>query len=434
MNKYHRILIFVSAVLLLGLLAFTLYTGKRSGASLDAERVVALNAIAKDAGEHWEDLSFLSNKTYGTNYVILNTNNDLRYASNEDGSSIRGLEEAMKNRLLYAYVTRNGQVLGSVILPEEGNGSYQSMRIQLILGFGLIFIIFVACALLYDRYVQKNIIQPFQNLKNFAGKVAEGHLDEPLLMDEQNMFGAFSESFDIMREQLQESREREVALQKKERELVASLSHDLKTPITGVKLTTELLKAKVSSGQAGEDPAYLLEKLDNIYKKADQIDVLVSDLFSSTLDDLGEFTVSCTDEAAAVLCDIIKKYDDRGLVTIGEIPNVLVRIDVRRMGQVIGNVIVNSYKYANTKIEAVFSLQEEYLQMKISDHGPGVSPEELSLITNKFYRGKQWKESKESGSGLGLYIAKTLMEKMDGELLAESAGEGLSISLIIPLS
>ncbi|MBP5733910.1 MAG: ATP-binding protein, partial [Lachnospiraceae bacterium] len=107
---------------------------------------------------------------------------------------------------------------------------------------------------------------------------------------------------------------------------------------------------------------------------------------------------------------------------------------VRRMGQVIGNIIVNSYKYANTRIEAVFSLQEEYLQMKISDHGPGVSPEELSLITNKFYRGKQWKESKESGSGLGLYIAKTLMEKMDGELLAESAGEGLSISLVIPLS
>ena len=282
--------------------------------------------------------------------------------------------------------------------------------------------------------MQKNIIRPFHNLQSFAGKVAEGHLDEPLLMDEQNMFGAFSESFDIMREQLRASREREIALQKKERELVASLSHDLKTPITGVKLTTELLKAKVSSGQAGEDPAYLLEKLDNIYKKADQIDVLVSDLFSSTLDDLGEFTVSCRDEAAADLGDIIKKYDDRGLVTIGEIPNVLIRVDIRRMGQVVGNIIVNSYKYANTKIEASFAVQDDYLQMRLRDHGPGVPTEELSLITNKFYRGKKWKDSKESGSGLGLYIAKTLMEKMDGELLAESEGEGLSITLTIPLS
>ena len=401
---------------------------------MDARRVVALNAIAKDAGEHWEDLSILASKTYETNYVILSIHNDLLYASNEKSKSIHGLEEAMKKRLLYAFVSRNGQIVGSVILPEEGSGSYQSMRNQLLLGFTLIFLLFLFGAVLYDRYVQKNIIRPFHNLQSFAGKVAEGHLDEPLLMDEQNMFGAFSESFDIMREQLRASREREIALQKKERELVASLSHDLKTPITGVKLTTELLKAKVSSGQAGEDPAYLLEKLDNIYKKADQIDVLVSDLFSSTLDDLGEFTVSCRDEAAADLGDIIKKYDDRGLVTIGEIPNVLIRVDIRRMGQVVGNIIVNSYKYANTKIEASFAVQDDYLQMRLRDHGPGVPTEELSLITNKFYRGKKWKDSKESGSGLGLYIAKTLMEKMDGELLAESEGEGLSITLTIPLS
>ena len=434
MNKYHRILIIISTLLLLGLLAFTLYTGKRSGASMDARRVVALNAIAKDAGEHWEDLSFLASKTYETNYVILSIHNDLLYASNEKSKSIHGLEEAMKKRLLYAFVSRNGQIVGSVILPEEGSGSYQSMRNQLLLGFTLIFLLFIFGAVLYDRYVQKNIIRPFHNLQSFAGKVAEGHLDEPLLMDEQNMFGAFSESFDIMREQLRASHEREIALQKKERELVASLSHDLKTPITGVKLTTELLKAKVSSGQAGEDPAYLLEKLDNIYKKADQIDVLVSDLFSSTLDDLGEFTVSCRDEAAADLGDIIKKYDDRGLVTIGEIPKVLIRVDIRRMGQVVGNIIVNSYKYANTKIEASFAVQDDYLQMRLRDHGPGVPTEELSLITNKFYRGKKWKDSKESGSGLGLYIAKTLMEKMDGELLAESEGEGLSITLTIPLS
>nr|MCR4599122.1 hypothetical protein [Acetatifactor sp.] len=225
MNKYHRILIFISTLLLLGLLAFTLFTGKRSGAKEDARRVVALNAIAKDAGEHWEDLSFLSNESYGTNYVILSANNDVLYASNEEARSIHGLEEAMKKRLLYAYVTRDGQIVGSVILPEEGSGSYQSMRNQLLLGFGLVFVLFVFGAILYDRYVQKSIIRPFQNLQSFAGKVAEGHLDEPLLMDEQNMFGAFSESFDIMREQLQASREREIALQKKERELVASLSH-----------------------------------------------------------------------------------------------------------------------------------------------------------------------------------------------------------------
>ena len=59
--------------------------------------------------------------------------------------------------------------------------------------------------------------------------------------------------------------------------------------------------------------------------------------------------------------------------------------------------------------------------------------DEINLITNKFYRGKQWTDSKEEGSGLGLYIAKMLMEKMDGELLAESRDKGLKITLMIPL-
>jgi signal transduction histidine kinase len=72
--------------------------------------------------------------------------------------------------------------------------------------------------------------------------------------------------------------------------------------------------------------------------------------------------------------------------------------------------------------------------MSIADHGPGVEEDELELITNKFYRGKRWKESKAEGSGLGLYIAKTLIEKMDGELIPESNGDGFTVILMIPLS
>ncbi|MBR6486481.1 MAG: ATP-binding protein, partial [Lachnospiraceae bacterium] len=171
-----------------------------------------------------------------------------------------------------------------------------------------------------------------------------------------------------------------------------------------------------------------------IYKKADQIDVLVSDLFSATLEDLDELKVSCTDESSEVIGEIIRKYDDRELVTLNDIPKMLIRVDVKRLSQVIGNIISNSYKYANTKIEVSYKLVDDYLEMRIKDFGPGVPPDELDLITNKFYRGKQWAESKEEGSGLGLYIAKMLMEKMDGELLTASEGEGLTVTLMISLS
>jgi signal transduction histidine kinase len=308
-------------------------------------------------------------------------------------------------------------------------------------------------------------------MEDFAGKVAEGKLDEPLLMDENNMFGVFTESFDIMREELAASKERELELQRKEKELVASLSHDLKTPITGIKLTTELLKAKLDAEEAARETAKgeaeenanlidgefvgesaqkgndvtagehrksnsdISDKLDNIYKKADQIDVLVSDLFTSTLDDLGEFKVTCRDEESKVLSEIIEKNDDRKFISEEAVPRVLINIDSKRMNQVIGNIIVNSYKYAGTAIDVSYQLVDRYLEMNIRDHGPGVPEAELELITNKFYRGKGVEKSEKEGSGLGLYISRNLMQKMNGELICRNneAG-GLVITLMIPLS
>ena len=131
---------------------------------------------------------------------------------------------------------------------------------------------------------------------------------------------------------------------------------------------------------------------------------------------------------------MVESYDNKKLVTTEEIPKVVLSIDKNRMGQVIGNIISNSYKYADTRIDISYRLSEGYLEMEIKDQGPGVPSEELDLITNKFYRGKNWQDTDKDGNGLGLYIAKTLMQKMNGDLVAESDGDGLSVTLIIPLS
>lgn len=304
------------------------------------------------------------------------------------------------------------------------------MRLATTIGFAVTGLILAAGAVIYGIYIKKNIIDPFHKMEQFAGKVAEGKLDEPLLIEKNNMFGSFSESFDIMREELSASKQRELALQKKERETVASLSHDLKTPVTGIKLTAELLKAKQEmKGDDGD----IVDKLDNIYKKADEIDVLITDLFASTLEDLGEFKVSCIDEPSSVLSDILKKYDDKGLVVEDKRPDVIINIDSKRMGQVIGNIVNNSYKYADTKIDVHYKIVDDFLEMSIKDFGPGVPEDEIALITNKFYRGKVQEESKAEGSGLGLYIANILMQKMNGEMIPSNDG-GFKVTLLIPLS
>ena len=452
MKNYHKTVLIFGILYFAALLAFVILTGSRSftvtGRDTD---IIKLNDIAKSAGNSWNDPGKLGETDYGVDFAVIDTADNVLYASYPADGTGLSLSSAMKKGCLYTCVTAGDKMVGYVILNDDGIGRWKDIRFKLIIGLTVIGVLLIAAAFLFGRYVDKSIITPFNNMKDFAGRIAEGKLDAPLEMDRNNMFGAFTESFDIMREELAASKKREVELQRRERELVASLSHDLKTPITGIKVTCELLKAQLELGQnevsdtgtvlpsgfrenQTEEPSPCLKKLDNIYKKADQIDVLVSDLFSSTMADLDELKVHLNDENSEVLNDIIRKYDDRELVSLSDIPTVLINIDVKRMSQVIGNIISNSYKYANTEIEVSYKLVDDYLEMSIKDFGPGVPTDELDLITNKFYRGKQWDESKEEGSGLGLYIAKMLMEKMDGELLTASEGEGLTVTLMIPLS
>ena len=433
MRSYFRTVILLACLYFLGVIVLAVITGRSYGFDDNSKSVLKLNEITNSARQNWDDPDAIAAKQYGVDYVIINTVNDVICTSDEAFSDLT-VEDAIKEHYAYSYVIKEGQIVGSVILPDKEHGGYRKIRTGLIIALVLFGAVLVSCACVYGSYINKSIIVPFRELKDFAGSIAEGNLDEPLKMDKDNIFGAFSESFDIMREELADSKAREIALQKKERELVASLSHDLKTPITGIKLTTELLKTKISMQDETDSNKDMIGKLDSIYKKADQIDALVSDLFASTLDDLGEFKVNCTDVSSAVLTDILEKYDDRGLVKASGLPEVLIRIDAKRMSQVIGNIIANSYKYANTGIDVAYKTVDGNLQMRIADHGPGVPAEELDLITNKFYRGKQWEKGEKDGSGLGLYISKTLMEKMGGELIAESNGDGLSITLIIPLS
>ncbi len=433
MNNYYKVLISLAILFLLGLCftAFLTRDGSFAVSNNQPDSVI-LNDISETAASNWTDLSILVEKGYKVDYVILDDNNKVRYdAQINNNTELKKnitVEKAINKKYSYMYIEKDGDILGTVILFNDSSYIYNRMRFSMILGFAAFGVVFLLGALFYGSYIKKHIVIPFDNMKGFAENVAMGNLNEPLLMDQDNMFGAFTESFDIMREELAHSRQREIDLQRREKELIASLSHDLKTPITGIKLTTELLKAK------NPDDAYIQDKLDNIYMKADQIDNLVSDIFTSTLDDLGEFKVNCQDEQSMVLSAIIKKYDDKNLVTASEPPGVVLSIDKKRMSQVIGNIISNSYKYAGTSINISYKVIDDYLEMRIQDFGPGVPESEITLITNKFYRGKQWIDSEAEGNGLGLYIARILMEKMNGELLPESSDEGLVVSLLIPLS
>ncbi|MCR5625313.1 MAG: sensor histidine kinase [Lachnospiraceae bacterium] len=144
----------------------------------------------------------------------------------------------------------------------------------------------------------------------------------------------------------------------------------------------------------------------------------------SILDDLDEIKVTPSEEVSTFVEETFLKLKDYGnIILTNHIPECLVYIDKLRMEQVIDNVISNSYKYAGTDIYVTFEnvdnaenrekdSNNRFIKIIIRDSGPGVSKEDLPLITNKYYRGKGSKDKQ--GYGLGMYLAKWYMEKQYG--------------------
>lgn len=419
MKRYYSFIVLLVLLLTAGLFGVVRFTGT-DDFSQNSDDVLLLNEIA-----HKMILDDIPPENTEREYVILDINGNVIYDNRSNCSETITVETAMQKLYPYTYIIENNQITGSVVLTDSRK-HFERLRTNIIAVYCVCGFLLIGATAASGAYIRKAILLPFARMKEFASYVAAGDLDRPLEMDKGNLFGAFSESFDIMREELKASRARE-------QELIASLSHDLKTPVTGIKLTSELMAAVFAQNKGQEITVTedMIVKMNNIYKRADEIALLVGDLFASTLEDLGAFKIKCSDENSAVIAELVSEYDDRGLVRISEIPQVIVHMDKLRLSQVIGNILFNSYKYADTPIDISFRLDESFLEVSIRDSGPGVPEDEIGLITHKFYRGKE--HGDKEGSGLGLYIARILMDKMGGELSVRSEN-GLCVTLLIPLS
>ena len=378
---------------------------------------VQMNSIVQTVKENWDDPGSFDKYDFGMDILVLNSNNDILYSSSD---------KIFANIRVTLNVNDGESYMGTVICPNPAEIAISSTMRRLRLATVLIIIVMLISYVVFLYFINRKVVKPFNRMKDFAGLVARGELDEPLLMDRGNIFGAFTESFDIMREELKASRQREIELKLKEKELVASLSHDLKTPVTGIRAICGVLSVKVQD-------EYVKAKIENIEQKTEEINTLLNDLLSSALDDLGEMNVNLTEETSAVLGKLVEEHDIRSRVNTEEIPECILKIDRNRMSQVIGNIISNSYKYADTAIDISYSFSGTFLEMKIRDHGEGVDPEEISFLTNKFYRGRKNTSGKE-GSGLGLYISGELMKKMNGQLICITDPDGFEVMLKIPLA
>ncbi|WP_346938900.1 HAMP domain-containing sensor histidine kinase [uncultured Clostridium sp.] len=411
-------IVVISIIVLLTCTSLTFFAFNYKGKT--EIEVPKVNDIAQSLAKEWDSLEYaeLPCLSYKIDYVVLDNEN--RFIKATRSGLNNDLSSAIRNRDTIVDVKSQDKVLGKVIIYNNTNNEWIKFR-NLLLIFTLCVIIVAAvfCSL-YFVFIDRCILYPFRKLQGFARHVAEGNLDMPLDMDKNNFFGAFTESFDLMREELNKARENERLANQSKKELVASLSHDIKTPVASIKAVTEVMHVKTSDENQRR-------QLDIINSKADQINTLITNMFSATLEELQELKVIVTEQSSQVLYDLIRAADYNCKANIGGIAECIILADGLRLSQVVDNIISNSYKYAGTSIYVSSVIKGKYLEIGFKDYGRGVSEEELPLIFNKFYRAKNSKEK--GGTGLGLYISKYMMEKMEGDIYCENSVDGFTVLL-----
>ena len=424
MNGFKRFFIYLTLLILASISLLIIVAGSTHYVQIDT---IQLNAVVQTVKENWENPEDLDGYVFDMDFLVLGNSNEQLYSSSDKAfEGIKVPLDAVNEGMIIMPVNDGEEFLGNVIFPNQSKVAISRIIHRLILATVLIILILLISYIIFIYYINRTVINPFNHMNVFAGLIAEGRLDEPLFMDRNNIFGAFTESFDIMREELRASKKRETELKMKEKELVASLSHDLKTPVTGIRAICGVLSVKVQD-------EYVKAKIENIEQKTEEINTLLSDLLASALDDLGEMNVNPTEETSDILKLLVEEHDIHNKAAVGEIPGCIIKVDRNRISQVIGNIINNSYKYADTKIDISYKFSGDFLEMKIKDYGEGVDSSEIDFLTNKFYRGRKNTAGKE-GSGLGLYISSELMKKMQGRLICISDKEGFEVILLIPLA
>ncbi len=407
--------LFVAIAEIVSLIVFAVQTPDFSQNAVEVNE--AVQSVKRDFGNMQEHI----NKT-ALDYVVLDKEGNILYKTKS------GLSESENEAIIHRDTIldiKADNAEGKIIIYNDGVQTLQKQKQTAIIVLSVATAVQCAVCAGYAAYMYATMIKPFRKLKGFAERVAGGNLDIPLEMDKGNLFGAFTESFDIMRSELKKARLAEAQAQQSKKELVAKLSHDIKTPVASIKAVSEV-------GTAVSANAKDRENYNSIIAKADQINALVSNLFTATLEELQQLTVTPSYIDSRQVKTMLKNADYLRRANIPNVPECLVYADGLRLQQVFDNIFYNSYKYANTAISVTVEKDVDCINIIIEDCGGGIPVEELPVIKEKFKRGSNSKNTE--GAGLGLYISDYFMNEMRGSLNVENGENGLKVTVTLALS
>ncbi len=303
--------------------------------------------------------------------------------------------------------------------------------------FLTIMVLFVA-SLAATLWLYQGIIKPLHKLQMALESVRDGNLDYNLVAEADDEIGDLCVAFEEMRLKLKSQIELNMQYERDNKELISNISHDLKTPITAIKGYVEGIRDGVA-----DTPEKMDKYIKTIYNKAADMDKLIDELFLySKLDsnsmnytfakvNLSAYFMDCIDE---ISLDLESKHI--ALMYRNDVSaDTVIVADPEQLKRVINNIISNSVKYMDKNqgvIQVRLRDEPEFIKIEIEDNGKGIAKSELPYIFERCYRTDASRNSAQGGSGLGLSIAKKIIEEHGGKIWAQSTeGAGTTMCFVI---
>ena len=415
------------------------YVTMHSNELLDGKNQTELQQMLNFREVTYNVINFENNESYGNGLVEGLTKQQLI-------SKLNTREGDYRNNFtqFVPLLTMSGELGGCFIINYPIHMTPMENKRLIYVLFGLLvwllpFIFLSFYMWFFGRGLRKNIMNPLKKLIWASKKINDNDLDFKLSYDYQNEFQEVIVSFEQMRQTLKETLYEQWKIEQQQKELIASLAHDLRSPLTLMKGHLEML----------QDGAYrnkerCLKYLNVLEGATERATLLVEDL--NLLSQVEQVDFILKKEKVLVreyLLNQINVYETfvaeknvKLMLDIEEInPKLQIEIDPNRITRVLDNLMMNSLCYAPNSSSIMIKVisDESYLYLDVIDEGKGFSDEDLKYAMKKFYRGSRAR-TKDGGSGLGLYISKKIIELHSGEIKLSNTSEGgAKVTILLPI-
>lgn len=341
----------------------------------------------------------------------------------EDAPMLSLLENSMDNDYLIQ------QINGTLYRFDYRTPSNERQNNVIIaVNIALILMSLVILAIL--AYIRCKILKPFHALREVPYELSRGNLTIPVKENKNQFLGKFVWGINMLRENMEQQKQRELALMHDKKTLVLSISHDIKTPLSAIKLYSQALSRGLY-----KDAAKKIEIAESINEKADEIEKFISQIIKASNEDFLNLEVSKGEFYLTELIYKISEYYKEKLeliritFTIDNYSDCLLKGDLDRSIEVLQNIIENAVKYGDGHyIKIAFAEESDCQLITIQNSGCSLSETELPHIFDSFWRGSN--TGSNAGSGLGLAICRQLMHKMNGDIFADTQNNTMCITLV----